>query len=124
MEYTDKDRKIIADYLIKRDRLERQKKAEHEAADGNNQLITPFATKIKEQSLHVRQQLSITDVMNSIAPSDRLRAAELHHLGINPNEIIGIITAQRPKEFASISNKRMSRKIYELKQNATIYYRR
>lgn len=105
MQYTDKEIKYIADYLIKRDKRERLKRAEREAADGNNRLLNPFAPKIKEQSLHIRQQLTITDVMNSIAPSDKALAQELFNLGVNPNEINKIIIAQRPREFEKITKR-------------------
>lgn len=105
MEYTDKDRKNIVDYLIKRDKLERQKRAEKQAADGNNRILNPFAPKIKEQSLHIRQQLTITDVLNSVAPSDKKQAQELFNLGVSPNDINKLIIAQRPREFEKI-NKR------------------
>jgi hypothetical protein len=60
-------------------------------ADGNNQIITPFAPKINERSLWLRQRKSLVDIINEARPDIRPNIKKLADLNVDVDTIEKIV---------------------------------
>lgn len=87
MEYTDKDRKNIADWLRKRE----LKRREREACDNNNQILQSFAPDYDIRSLHLRQRKTLVDIINAARPDIRENIRNLAALNIDVDTIERIV---------------------------------
>lgn len=59
--------------------------------DGDMRLLNPFAPKINERSLHLRQRKSLVDIINEARPDIRAKIQELAALNVDVDTIERIV---------------------------------
>lgn len=65
--------------------------ADKNKASGDNRILNPFAPKINERSLHLRQRKSLIDIINEARPDIRENIKKLAALNVDVDTIERIV---------------------------------